>query len=145
MTTTTVPGLLWGVHAPFRAYVQRIADGRTEVAGGARLEADGRVFFPDIDQEPGCFAGAVSFTGHGGMLALTLARPQLADGQLWVDDPFPDAAPGARLGVVVVDETTGATQLTDTGADLFLGTYAPGTSFDPLTATVQNCFSGGSR
>lgn len=140
MTTTpstTDPGLLWGVHARFRGYLERLDDGRLEVSDGARIEDDQRIFFPAVEGEPGRFAGAVHFSGHHGMLAFTLARPRLSDGVLTVDDPFADAAPGARLGVVVVNETDGSTQLTEEGADLFLGTYPPGTSFDPLTVIPQ--------
>lgn len=134
MTTTQI-GLLWGVHARLRGYLERLEDGRIEVSDGALIEPDQRIFFPAMAEEPGCFAGAVHFTGHHGMLALTLARPQLKDGLLTVEDPFPDSVPGARLDVVVVHETDGTTTLTEAGADLFLGTYAPGMSFDPVTVT----------
>lgn len=135
-TASTGSGLLWGVHASFREYLQRLSDGRTEVSDGAVLLDDGRVLFPALDGSPGRFAGAVHFTGHHGMLALTLARPQLTDGALTVDDPFPTADPGARIAVVV-HETHGSTRLTEEGSDLFLGTYPAGTEFDPLTVSTQ--------
>jgi hypothetical protein len=119
----TSGGLLWAFHDGFAAYVARLADGRIDVDGGARLQADGRVFFPfasvtgsgqgdgtghgcDGGSGPGGHpgtgelrgCGALRFTGHHGLLAVALADPAVVETAgapvLTIADPF---APGQRM------------------------------------------------
>jgi hypothetical protein len=180
-TALRAGGLLWAFHDGFTAYVARLADGRIDVDGGARLRAAGRVFFPVVAEDkerdgtghgrdggPGPCAGelrgsgAVHFTGHHGLLAVTLADPAVVETEgtavLTIADPF---APGRRmvfaaLGIAALGSTEPGTEpgaavpdsatpgvpsptvryaeprLTEDGADLFLGHYREGTPLAPL-------------
>lgn len=156
-------GLLWAFHEGFAAYVTRLADGRVDVDGGARLQSDGRILFP-LGSVPGPGrgtdpvlvgelrgSGAVHFTGHHGLLAVTLAEPAIVAGTgtpvLTIVDPF---APGHRLafaelgtvepgsagpGSVPSTVRYAGPRLTEEGADLFLGHYREGTPLAPLEVT----------
>lgn len=86
------------------------------------------------------FAGAVRFTGHGGMLDLTFAAPALirrgAARAVTIEDPY---EPG-RLELATVAAFTreagrlrgSGLALTEAGSDLFFGPYTAGTPFDDL-------------
>jgi len=172
-------GLAWAFHEGFAAYVSRLPDGRIDAEGGATVLPDGRLSFPpatdgnaladggEVDDASGggeadgttstgtggpvlrC-RGAVHFTGHHGLLALTLAAPAIEAGAttgptpdpvLTIDDPF---APGARLVLAELGEALGsgpvltypAPRLTEAGADLFLGHYREGTPLSPLAVRL---------
>ncbi|HRO31377.1 HtaA domain-containing protein [Citricoccus sp.] len=139
----TVPagGLLWAVHEGFVAYVSRLADGRVDVDGGAVRQPDGSILFPLAPDGPALHGtGAVRFTGHHGLLAVTLANPAVlgtgGSAVLAIDDPF---TPGerlafARLGAPASGQAAcyPAPTLTEEGADLFLGNYREGTPLAPL-------------
>jgi hypothetical protein len=174
--TAPAGGLLWAFHEGFAAYVSRLADGRVDVDGGARLLSDGRAFFP-FSADPGWRGssgqgssgqgssgqgsrgyGALHFTGHHGLLAVTLAEPAIITGAgttvLTITDPFSpgDRLPFAELGEAnrgaghpgVHEPGAGGTGtapsalryaapiLTEEGSDLFLGHYREGTPLAPL-------------
>jgi hypothetical protein len=155
-------GLLWAVHEGFAAYVSRLADGRVDVDGGAVLQPGGGVLFPFTPDAPVLHGtGAVHFTGHHGLLAVSLAEPAIStdtgSAVLTIADPF---SPGHRLafaelvefgeaapeadgpamhepGATGTGTTPGALRyavprLTEEGADLFLGHYREGTPLAPL-------------
>ena len=133
-----VTGLAWGVHGPFRDYVQRMSDGQIAARDGAEMLATGETFFP-LDSSASDelrFCGTLEFVGHHGMLAVTIQEPWLRnqDGQWHVSvvDPF---EPTTRMSFVVVDfddEATGVTRLTEAGTDVFMGNYPENTLFDPV-------------
>ncbi len=145
-TALRAGGLLWAFHDGFTAYVARLADGRIDVDGGARLQADGRVLFPFRTTAEGQElrgSGAVHFTGHHGLLAVTLADPAVVETEgtalLTIADPFAPgrrmvfaalglAGPGAAPSTVRYAEPL----LAEDGADLFLGHYHEGTPLAPL-------------
>lgn len=147
-TTTTsavVAGtrrLAWAFHPDFTAYVERLADGRVDTTGGVERTADGRFLFPMIESR--C-TGAVHWTGHHGMLAVTLADPAVEQAEggsvITIADPFAGPSPrGERM--VLADLGAGdATEtgrryprpvLTEAGADLFFGHYQEGLVLAPL-------------
>ncbi|WP_175956364.1 HtaA domain-containing protein [Schaalia sp. Marseille-Q2122] len=100
--------LHWGIRKSFLDYVTGpIAHGTVEVSEGAT----GRFVFPLADDEAlahrnfmgAAFKGKVRFTGHGGLLDLTIANPAIVrEGQAWklmadvASRPF--TFPGARPG-----------------------------------------------
>ncbi|MBB5750326.1 HtaA domain-containing protein [Micrococcus sp. TA1] len=139
-------GLLWAVHEGFVAYVSRLADGRVDVDGGAVLQPDGSILFPLAPDGPALHGtGAVHFTGHHGLLAVTLANPAAlgtgGSAVLTIDDPF---TPGerlafARLGAPASGQAAcyPVPTLTEEGADLFGGHYREGTPLAPLQIQIQ--------
>lgn len=134
-----IAGLVWGVHAPFRQYIQRIPDGHLTVHHGAQMLESGETFFP-LDTQATTphelrFVGSLEFGGHNGMMAITVQQPWLQhDGEHWwltIVDPF---EPGSRMPMVALDmrDGDGTARLTETGTDLFMGNYNEGTVFDPV-------------
>lgn len=160
--------LAWAFHSDFSAYVGRLADGRIEVTGGTRRTESGRFLFPEESNGPQApvgpdghgllpegfgpaagelrWAGAAHFTGHHGLLAVTLAGLAIritegahggVGGVLTMADPF---APGSRM--TLAELGTGepapdglrfpAPTLTEEGADLFFGHYREGLVLAPL-------------
>lgn len=116
---TPADGLLWAFHAGFADYIARLADGRVTVTDGAELHADGRVLFPTAPVPSEVTGdstgtevlgtcgdvtvlwrgtGTLQFTGHHGLLAVTLAEPAMVHAGdrylITVDDPF---EPGQRM------------------------------------------------
>lgn len=142
MATTA---LLWAVHLEFLRYMQRIEDGQVSVRDGAERLPDGRFRFPvdaDGGTQPGTalrFRGSVSCTGHHGLLAVTIAAPELIAREnespaLSIDDPF---APGQRMPLAHLrpspqDAHLFTAHLSDEGADLFQGVYPPGMALAPV-------------
>lgn len=134
-----IAGLAWGVHAPFREYIQRVPDGHIAVRHGAETLESGETFFPfDADASTAHelrFVGSLEFGGHNGMMAVTVQQPWLQhDGEHWwltIVDPF---EPGSRMPIVATEmhDADGTTRLTEAGADLFMGNYTEGTLFDPM-------------
>jgi hypothetical protein len=140
-------GLLWAFHPGFAAYVARLADGRIDVDGGAQLQPDGGILFPFTPDAPALHGtGSVHFTGHHGLLAVTLANPAVvgtgSSAVLVIDDPF---NAGERLAFAQLGEPASrqaatapapacylAPRLTEEGADLFFGHYREGTPLAPL-------------
>lgn len=160
--------LEWGVKESFRAYISgTIANGGWEVGEGASYETPTFSWSPatgSIDPETGAgsvsFTGTVRFTGHDGILDMTLANPTVEfaeDGQatLLLDtrgtDTSGDVAvdvtqqPVADLGPIgPVDVASGGATFADmpvalsaTGAPAFADFYAPGEALDPLTLAFE--------
>jgi hypothetical protein len=133
--------LVWGIKASLLGYVRGMPDGAVTLSGGAE-EVDGGFRFPAADaaghtgaDAPLAFRGAVTLTGHGGMLRVTIADPALVDtGDGWVLEIADPDDPGIRLRFATLagfdgERATGAA-LTEDGADLFFGPYERGTAVD---------------
>ena len=132
----TVSGgeIVWGFKESFRSYISgTIANGEWTVSDGARYEtpvftwSDGEGNY-DSEAATGllAFAGAVTFTGHGGILNTTISNPQVR----FVD---------AETAVLVVD-VTGTTQAGDEvnalGVDFVELDLAGGALVDTVEGTV---------
>ena len=156
--------LTWGFKESFRAYISgTIANGEWTVSDGATYEtphfgfSGGSGTYGEAERVVS-FAGAIRFTGHGGILDTTVANPRLdlgggsGSGTLYLDvsgttqegEPVDESAvPFARLvfddgvaeGDVLRFEDVAAT-LTDEGAATF-GTYEAGETLDPLTVELE--------
>ena len=166
----TVQGgaLTWGVKESFRSYISgSIAKGSWETSAGATYATPSFAFTGatgEIDPVGGSghvtFPGSVHFTGHGGILDLTISSPTLqigGDGRavllLDVRGTDTSGAPavdqkqaeiGMLAAVPAIDATAGTLTLTAApmtlsavGAPAFGGFYAAGEELDPVTATVQ--------
>lgn len=138
--TTRIAGIAWGVHTPFRDYIQRMSDGQMHALRGAEKLETGETFFPIDDHltTPGelRFTGGLQFVGHHGMLAVSIQDPWLRftgdAATLTIIDPFEE---GSRMRIVAVDlhdDGTGTTWLTEEGTDLFMGNYQADIAFDPI-------------
>lgn len=162
----TVSGgsLSWGVKESFRSYISgTIANGSWEVADGASYEtplfgwagATG-----SIDPATGVgdvsYTGSIHFTGHDGVLDMTLANPTVhfaEDGSatLLLDtrstdtsgNPKVDERQGELASAALpapIEAVTGSVSyadlpvaLTEAGAAAFGGFYQAGDALDPLT------------
>jgi len=160
--------LTWGVKESFRSYISgSIAKGSWEATDGATYATPSFTFTGatgEIDIETGAgtiaFPGAVHFTGHGGVLDMTLASPSIViaeDGaatlHLDVRSTDTSGAPSvdekqAEVGAlgepIAVDAAAGTATvadapvtLTDAGAPAFGGFYEAGEELDPITVDVQ--------
>lgn len=160
--------LTWGVKESFRSYISgSIANGSWDTADGATYATPVFTFTGatgQIDPTTGAgtvsFAGSVHFTGHGGILDLTIAAPTLQIGEggkavLRMDVRSNDTsgAPAvdtkqAEIGGLATplafDATAGTlagsavpVTLTAPGAPAFGGFYQEGEELDPLTADVR--------
>jgi hypothetical protein len=164
----TVSGgyLDWGVKQSFRTYISGpIAHGTITTSDGATKNADGTFRFPsatgsvdaDIDTATVAFAGKVQFTGHDGLLDMTIddirftltgsggtlvadvVSKSLSTGQLTTYDDV-EFATLADTDLTGADGTAtgtgiGAT-LTTAGAPAFADFYPAGTALDPLSFSV---------
>jgi hypothetical protein len=129
--------LAWGIKESLLGYVHGMPDGRVEVSGGATVTPTGFSFPADGGRLS--FRGAVTLTGHGGMMRVVVADPRLvetaAGWELTIRD---DEAPSGRMrfatvAALVHDEdgrAASGTRLTEDGADLFFGPYTAGTPLD---------------
>lgn len=133
--------LCWAFQRSFVDYVARLPDGRIAAADGAEVLDDGSFAFPAAEaaeEATGArrFAGSISFTGHHGMMAVTISAPALLPGAradspalLTIEDPF---EPGQRMALATVAPDAAAPRLTEQGADLFQGIYPQGMALEPL-------------
>lgn len=157
---TTAPvasgSLSWGVSSAFRGYITTIAAGSITVGSGAtqsggafQFGQSGGSFDAAAGTGTADYAGSVRFTGHGGILDLTLSNPTLR-----VTGPTSAvlvlSANGSRVDFATVDlgaaaksTTGGATRfagapatLTAAGAAAFQGYYPAGKALDPITAVI---------
>lgn len=164
----TVSGgyLDWGVKQSFRNYISGpIAHGAITTSEGATKNADGTFRFPtatgavdaDADTSQLAFTGKVQFTGHDGLLDMTIKdirvtltgsggtlvadviSKSLSSGQLTTYDDVEfatladtdlTAANGTVTGTAI-----GAT-LTAAGAPAFADFYPAGTALDPVSFSV---------
>jgi hypothetical protein len=160
--------LTWGVKESFRSYISgRIANGSWEPSEGATYETPDFQWSGatgEIDPETGTgvvsFVGTVHFTGHDGVLDLTMANPTVefeGDGKaaLLLDTRSTDAtgelaidAEQEWVGEIAVPEavapqnselelTDMETILTNSGAKAFAGFYEPGVDLDPISVSLQ--------
>ncbi|MFV0435557.1 MAG: HtaA domain-containing protein [Leucobacter sp.] len=155
--------LTWGVKESFRSYISgSIANGEWEAADGASYEtpnfswgdATGQID-PATGEGTVSFVGTVHFTGHDGVLDLTLANPTVefeGDGkaallldakstdatgeeaidakQEWVGDVTAAAMTPADGALAMADMPT---VLTNSGAKAFAGFYEAGVELDPVS------------
>ena len=163
--------LSWGVKESFRSYISgTIANGSWDTSDGATYEtpefawtgATGS-FDPASGTGSVSFAGSVHFTGHDGVLDLTLGSPTIEfegdtaallldarsadmEGEVAVD------AQQERVGDVTLSEAPQPdgdvlsasdlpTALTDPGASAFAGFYEAGEALDDLSfsVTLEDC------
>ncbi|WP_119695749.1 HtaA domain-containing protein [Microbacterium halotolerans] len=160
--------LSWGVKESFRAYISgSIANGSWETSDGAEYDTPDFLWSGatgSVDPETGAgavsFTGTLHFTGHDGVLDLTLANPTIEfDGQgaaaLLLDarsnDMEGEVAVDTEqewIGDIAVDEDLAPTggelaidaapiTLTNSGADAFAGFYEAGAELDPLTLDLD--------
>lgn len=166
----------WGVKERFRSYISgSIANGEWQTSAGASYErpnftwgdASGE-FNPNDGTGKVTFVGTVHFTGHEGLLDLTLSNPTVefdGDGkaallldakstdmqgkvtvdkqQVWFADlvaPSNVQPQNDKLDVAEMPAT-----LTNTGATAFAGFYEPEEELDPLTVSLsfESCAGGG--
>lgn len=170
--TVTDGTLTWGVKESFRSYISgSIANGSWEASEGATYETPSFQWGAgtgSIDPETGVgsvsFSGLIQFTGHDGVLDLTLANPTLdfeGDGRATLSL---DARSTDSTGVVTIDASqewlgdieapsplplteTGVSAeampnvLTNGGAKAFGGFYEGGADLDPVDVALvfDNC------
>lgn len=163
--------LSWGIKESFRSYISgTIAKGEWETSDGASYETPSFVwedgegsYDPENKTTELRFTGVVHFTGHGGILDMTLANPSIsvaADGTslLFLDIKSTDTsgklavdetrAELGKLDAKIVPDTdngsiateANAMTLTETGAPAFGGFYEAGDELDPVTfAASMTC------
>lgn len=168
-TCTVTDGLLvWGVKDTFRAYVSgSIANGDWQATDGASYSTPLFTWATptgEIDADTGTgtisFVGTVRFTGHEGVLDLTIANPTIElfgdgtgrlfmdarsndpQGQLKIDETQVHFADLAGISATapssgVYEFTNAQATLTAPGADAFGAFYEGGDQLDPISATVQ--------
>lgn len=158
--------LTWGFKESFRSYISgTIANGEWTVSDGASYTTpdfswtagsgtfDGSTATGQLD-----FAGAITFTGHGGILNTTVANPSIrfvdADSAVLIVDVSGttqqgDAVDAQNVEFVTLDLASSTvssangvltfaqapTTLTADGAAAF-GTYEAGEAFDPVTVSL---------
>ncbi|MHA6670103.1 HtaA domain-containing protein [Homoserinimonas sp. A447] len=162
--------ITWGFKESFRSYISgAIANGQWAVSGGAEYETPDFRFGGGsglLDRSAGVgsveFPGAVTFTGHGGILNTTIEKPVIEfrddSGALYFDVNG-TTQDGAEVDARMVEFVTLALDagelaertddrltirdvpatLTDAGAEAF-GTYQAGEPFDPVT--IELTFDG---
>ena len=168
-TCTVTDGLLvWGVKDTFRAYVSgSIANGDWQASDGASYSTPLFTWATptgEIDADTGTgtisFVGTVRFTGHEGVLDLTIANPTIElfgdgtgrlfmdarsndpQGQLKIDETQVHFADLAGISATapssgVYEFTNAQATLTAPGADAFGAFYEGGDQLDPISASVQ--------
>ncbi len=163
-TTETVPAtagsprLSWGVKSSFATYVEGgIAKGAITTAGGAARAGGGFTWgagsgtLDAAGKGTLTFPGPVHFTGHGGILDLTLSKPQVkitgADSGVLIATVSSQDMEGNRLPGGTIEfanlafsslSATGGTAsvtLTAAGAAGFAGFYEAGQAMDSLTVS----------
>ena len=165
--TTPVNSLLWGVRDRFRRYIADLADGSAAVSRGATASDDGRFGFPlvGIDLtgfEPfGAnlanfgsaqvlrlrFTGAVTFSGHGGLINAAIVDPWLDTGGRICALSCTTATDHERITLAVGEADQGVAtangesllislMLAPDGVPLFGSIYPPGTDLAPASLRV---------
>lgn len=164
----------WGVKESFRSYISgTIANGSWEALDGATYEtpnfewtgATGS-YDPATGTGSVSFPGTVHFTGHDGVLDLTLGNPTIEfegetaallldahsndmEGEVavdaeqeWVGDVTLPAAPDSIGDTLAASDLE--TTLTNPGAAAFAGFYEAGEVLDPVSFSLitENCDAG---
>lgn len=154
----------WGLRESFRSYIQGgIANGDwslngIEYGGGQFVWSGGSgEFDPNAGTGSVSFSGNVHFTGHDGVLDMTLADPTIqvngADSAVMIANVVSSDMDGNRIdmpGVTFaeisgpvsasgdsVDISGAQVNLTADGAEAFAGFYEPGEPLDPLDLSVS--------
>lgn len=156
--------LTWGVKESFRSYISgTIANGSWETSDGASYETPefhwtGGTGSYDPESQNGTieFTGGINFTGHGGILDMTMANPTLqitdgaavlaldmtsndVDGSVSIDEK---QVPAINIdGELTADDTTitldaAPTTLSEQGAPAFGDFYEAGEAADPVTISA---------
>jgi len=156
--------LQWGLKESFRSYISgSIANGSWETADGADYETPQFIwsegtgtYDPSTGTGSVSFTGTVVFSGHDGVLDLTIANPTFEfegdgnaalaldtksndmegnlavdDQQQWVAEVSLDEQPEVGDGLVELADMPSV--LTNSGAAAFAGFYEAGVDLDPLT------------
>lgn len=122
----------WSIKASLLGYVRGMGDGAITATDGAQA-IEGGFRFEQVQE--GVFRGAVTITGHGGMMRVVIADPAIVETDagwvLEIADPD-DAATRLRFATIAAfdGERATGTALTEDGADLFFGPYRRGTELD---------------
>lgn len=133
--------LVWAIKASLLQYVRDMPDGAIDTSGGATARGEAFAFPAAGEDADGTlrFAGAVTLTGHSGMMRVVVADPRLVPaGDGWRLTIADDADPTGRMPFADVPRTVErdgtrqgeSTTLTAEGADLFFGPYREGTPLD---------------
>ncbi len=130
--------LRWAVKRSLIAYVTGMADGELLVRDGAEIDGvDLRFPGTDATSDRLRFRGRAELIGHGGLLHVVLADPELvrgADGWMLRLSDGVERLDFARLNLSSPTagglRTATDTRLTADGADLFFGPYQDGTPLD---------------
>lgn len=143
----TLLGVRWAIKSSFSMYIEAMSDGDIAVFDGAKRLEDGSFFFPLVDETQyegvttRSFDGTVQFTGHRGMLAVTVGGLRLVDNgrtaQLSIADSLMS---DGRLTMVEAGQRERDGQdlrfptpiLTEDGSDLFFENYPKGAEFEPF-------------
>lgn len=133
-------GLAWGIHQPFRQYVERMTDGVLQLQDEARLLDSGEIFFPleavDTQHQALRFGGSAVFQGHQGMMAVPVTQPWIvcaeATATLTIVDPFDTTGRMPLVNIIFGTNDSATTSLTESGTDLFMGNYQEQTRLDPV-------------
>jgi hypothetical protein len=152
---TALHGLSWPVKQSFARYVAASPGGRIVLSDGATVVPGwDLVFAPaqaDFDAATGdgelTFSGSVRYTGHFGVLDVTLRDPVL---QLTAGTGTLDVGVGEGRRVLATVSCTSSSGIGDEtvwesltvtlappGVDLFAGVYAEGTPLDPFCARLS--------
>lgn len=146
MTSISASVLWWEFKPSFVQYVIALDDGQIDLEGRrSPTEGDPRWFRFSSDSRVGAasplgqiqFYGSLKFTGHQGMLCVTLTDPRLEiegdQGSIFVSDGGDDGWETALADLTLIasesDRSVWRTHLTEVGTDLFMGRYLPG---DPM-------------
>ncbi|MDF2492680.1 MAG: hypothetical protein K0Q58_1258 [Microbacterium sp.] len=142
----------WGVKESFRSYITGpIAKGAISGGWGAGAGA----YSAESDRGRVSYTGAVQYTGHGGLLDMTLSNPRIqvngaSTASLILNVRSTDSSGNpavnasgivfATLSLPTPSETAGriswsnaSATLTAAGAEAFAGFYAAGTALDPVS------------
>ncbi|KAA1379996.1 HtaA domain-containing protein [Aeromicrobium fastidiosum] len=171
----TTGTLDWGIKKSFRDYVVgSIAHGAITVSDGAEKNDDGTFAFsvdsgtwdPKTQELSVDYDGTVQFTGHDGLLEVTVTDPELDAtgdagvltaqvvsksleagqptdyGRIAIADVDTDGAISAAGSSLTIKDAPAT--LTETGAPAFGGFYTAGTALDPIggTATLGAAVGG---
>lgn len=137
-------GLAWGVKTSFVDYISSMYDGYIATYDGAYLLDPAVFHFPLAPaQHDGAvsFVGEVRFTGHFGMLNVSLGNPAIVRHENKLNLTVNDTdCEGGRRNILVLEgvlQTADVVEftrpvLTLEGAELFFDNYRPGTLFSPI-------------
>ncbi|WP_052663692.1 HtaA domain-containing protein [Psychromicrobium lacuslunae] len=157
--------LNWGIKSSFRSYIRSgIAKGNwtlndASYNGSAfSFNATNGIFDPATNTGNYGFAGGVHFTGHGGVLDLTISKLRIsqtsATAGVLIADVISSDMSGKKTQSAAVEFATldlsglsanahsvsvaaAPATLTAAGATAFAGFYAAGTALDPVALSVQ--------